>query len=197
MRTCIILLLGLMTRTLAWSQDIATVKGLAIGDQAPHFSLLDADSTYFDLTEALQQGPVLVVFYRGQWCPFCNKHLSALNDSLELLQAKGIQVVAISPENPEYLQKMATKTGGGIRLLYDSAYLTARAFDVLFDPGKATKAMINTAMKANMKAAHGQEAQLLPVPGSFLINTDGQIIWRHFEHNYKTRSTVAAILEAI
>ena len=188
---------------LVFGQSMAQTKaenetrGLAIGANAPLIQLVNQDSLPFSSAKALQKGPLLVVFYRGQWCPYCNKHLSALSDSLALLQAKGVTVVAISPEQPAYLRIMAQKTGGGFTFLYDAGYTTARAFDVLFDPGTEVKNRYNQRAKANMAAAHNDSRELLPIPASFLINQQGEVIWRHFEHDYKKRSSVAEILNAL
>lgn len=188
---------------LAFSQSMAQTKaenetrGLAIGAEAPQIQLVNQDSLPFNSAEALKTGPLLVVFYRGQWCPYCNKHLSAINDSLELLKAKGVTVVAISPEQPAYLRTMVEKTGGGFTFLYDADYATAQTFDVLFDPGTEIKKRYNQRAKANMAAAHNDSRELLPIPASFLINQQGEVIWRHFEHDYKKRSSVADILNAL
>lgn len=181
----------------AQTKSETETQGLALGAKAPAMTLLNQDSLPFNSTDALKNGPLLVVFYRGQWCPFCNKHLSALSDSIALLQAKGVTVVAISPEQPSYLRTMAQKTGGGFTFLYDSGYATAKAFDVLFDPGTEVKNRYNQRAKANMAAAHNDSRELLPVPATFLINQQGEVIWRHFEHDYKKRSSVADILDAL
>lgn len=183
--------------SLAQTKSETQTQGLALGAQAPAIALLNQDSLPFNSADALKNGPILVVFYRGQWCPFCNKHLSAINDSLELLQAKGVTVVAISPEQPTYLRTMAQKTGGGFTFLYDAGYSTARAFDVLFDPGSEVKNRYNQRAKANMAAAHNDSRELLPIPATFLINQQGEVIWRHFEHDYKKRSSVAEILDVL
>lgn len=194
--TLLLLLLASMP-SMAQTKAENETRGLAIGAEAPLIQLLNQDSLPFNSAEVLQKGPLLVVFYRGQWCPYCNKHLSAINDSLELLKAKGVTVVAISPEQPAYLRTMAQKTGGGFTFLYDAGYQTAFAFDVLFDPGSEVKNRYNQRAKANMAAAHNDSRELLPIPASFLINQQGEVVWRHFEHDYKKRSSVADILNAL
>jgi peroxiredoxin len=181
----------------AQTKSETETQGLTLGAKAPTITLLNQDSLPFNSANALKNGPLLVVFYRGQWCPYCNKHLSAINDSLELLQAKGVTVVAISPEQPTYLRTMVEKTGGGFTFLYDAGYATAKAFDVLFDPGTEVKNRYNQRAKANMAAAHNDSRELLPIPATFLINQQGEVIWRHFEHDYKKRSSVAEILKAL
>lgn len=86
------------------------------------FSAIDAGKNIFSLKEALTNGPVVIIFYRGFWCPFCNKHLAQIQDSLNLITDKGTTVIAVSPEKPEYLEIMAKKTGAKFILLYDEGY---------------------------------------------------------------------------
>lgn len=195
--TLILLVLLAFSQSMAQTKAENETRGLPIGAEAPLIQLVNQDSLPFSSAEALKTGPLLVVFYRGQWCPYCNKHLSAINDSLELLKAKGVTVVAISPEQPAYLRTMVDKTGGGFTFLYDAGYQTALAFDVLFDPGSEVKNRYNQRAKANMAAAHNDSRELLPIPASFLINQQGEVVWRHFEHDYKKRSSVADILNAL
>ncbi|MEA3476937.1 MAG: redoxin domain-containing protein [Bacteroidota bacterium] len=92
-------------------RDVNDAQGLLPGVQAPMFKAIDADSVEFSLAEALETGPVVIIFYRGFWCPVCNEHLETLQDSLKLIQDQGARVIAVSPEKPEYLDKMAEKTG--------------------------------------------------------------------------------------
>jgi peroxiredoxin len=181
----------------AQNKSEAETKGLAVGMKAPDFELLNQDSLLFDSKKALKNGPLLVLFYRGQWCPYCNKHLSSINDSLSLLLSKGITVIAVSPEKPSYLRAMRDKTGAQNTFLFDENYRLAAAFDVLYDPGETLKERYNKRLNARLAEAHDDERALLPVPASFLIDSNGVIIWRHFEHDYKNRSSVAEILKKI
>jgi peroxiredoxin len=170
-------------------------NGLPVGVTAPNFQAIDADSVTFELTEALKTGPVVVIFYRGQWCPICNKHLGAVQDSLKLITDRGATVVAVSPQKPEYLDKMAKKSGAAFRLLYDEGYAVADAYDVTFTPGKKQLFMYNTLLNGNLKEAHSDDSQRLPIPATYIISSKGDIVWRQFDPDYHNRSTVQEILE--
>lgn len=195
--TLLSLLLLVSFDLIAQSKSEAETKGLAIGTKAPSFALLNQDSMLVKSEVVLNSGPMLIIFYRGQWCPFCNKHLSAISDSLALLKEKGLTVVAISPEKPAYLRTMKGKTNAEFTFLFDENYQLAAAFDVLYDPDAALKARYNQRLNARLTEAHNDSRGLLPVPATFLINTNGEIIWRHFDHDYKSRSTVADIVEKL
>lgn len=172
-------------------------KGLAVGTSAPLFTALTADSTEFSLKEALKQQPVVLIFYRGFWCPVCNKHLSSIQDSLGLIEEAGAKVIAVSPENPQYLGKMAEKTGAGFTLVYDKDYLIADAYDVTFRPSSKDLFVYNTILNGKLKKTHSDDSQQLPIPATYIIDKNGTIVWRQFDPNYKNRSSVAAILEAL
>lgn len=180
------------------AQNYRTAKeaeGLSVGVTAPAFNATDANSNVFSLEEALKDGPVVMIFYRGFWCPVCNKHLGQIQDSLKMIEEKGATVIAVSPEKPEYLGVMAEKSGAEFTLLYDDGYKIADAYDVTFKPSTATLFMYNTALGAKLKETHSDDSQRLPIPATYIIGTDGKIVWRQFDPDYKKRSTVKDILD--
>lgn len=186
-----------MIMTQGFSQtykDAGEAKGLKVGSKAPLFSAIDAERSNFILADELKKGPVVVIFYRGHWCPVCNKHLGQIQDSLRLITEKGATVVAVSPEKPEYLEKMEEKTGAKFRLLYDEDYKISDAYDVTFLPDKKQITLYNTMLNANLKETHSDDSQRLPIPATYIIDTKGKIVWRQFDSDYKNRSSVKDIL---
>jgi peroxiredoxin len=170
-------------------------KGLGVGQKAPDFTAIDADSVEFSLATEIKKGPLVLIFYRGFWCPVCNKHLSTIQDSLQLITKKGVTVVAVSPEKPEYLEKMEKKTGAKFRLLYDEGYKISNAYDVTFTPESKQIFVYNTLLGAKLKKTHSDNSQRLPIPATYIIDTNGKIIWRQFDPDYKNRSTVKEIIQ--
>lgn len=170
-------------------------KGLMVGESVRDFSATDINKNTFQLSEAIEKGPVVVVFYRGQWCPVCNRHMADLQDSLELIQMKGAQVVAVSPEKPEYGAQMAEQSGADFSLLYDENYEIAKIFNVLFRPDSGTLNKYNTLLGAKLKKAHSDESQRLPVPATFIIDQNSEVVWRQFDPDYKVRASVKDILQ--
>ncbi len=182
------------------SQEIKTVEqanGLSAGQRAPDFSAMDADSNVFHLQEALQDGPVVIIFYRGFWCPVCNKHLGSLQDSLGLIEDMGAKVIAISPEKPEYLDKMAEKTGARFTLLYDEGYRIAKAYDVAYKPTRSQLFTYNVVLGGKLKKAHSDASQQLPIPATYIVNRNRTIVWRQFNRDYKKRASVKDIVDAL
>lgn len=175
-------------------KSVKEAKGLEVGATVPSFEAIDQNGKIQKLDELLEEGPVVLVFYRGQWCPICNRHLSALNDSLNAIYEKGAKVVAISPERPENIRQTIEKTNAGFTLLYDEGYRISESFDVAFLPDFATRTAYNTALKADLKDAHSDDSQRLPIPATFIINQDKKVVWRHFDPNYRNRASVNDIL---
>ena len=140
---------------------------------------------------------MVLIFYRGHWCPVCNKHLGLVQDSLKLITEKGATVVAVSPEKPEYLEVTKKKTGASFRLVHDEGYRISDIYDVTFSPEKRQLIVYNTVLNANLKEAHSDTSQRLPIPATFIIGQDRTIIWRHFDPDYRKRSHVSDILKAL
>lgn len=176
---------------------VESVEGIEIGDKVPLFTAISADSTDFSLEAALAEGPVVVIFYRGFWCSHCNKHLSIVQDSLSLIENAGAQVIAISPEKPEFLDKMADKTGAKFRLLYDENQKISDAFGVNFKPTTRQINKYNMFLNAKLKESHTDDTERLPIPATYIIGKDATVVWRQFDQDYKNRSNVADILEEL
>lgn len=177
------------------TKSVEEAKGLVIGTIVPDFSALNSNNETIRLKEVLREGPAVLIFYRGFWCPVCNKHLAQLQDSLQMIEATGARVIAISPEKPEYLEQMSEKSGAQFTLLYDEYYKIATAFDVNYKPKSSQLMTYNVALGAKIKKSHTTDAQNLPIPATFIINQNGEITWRQFDPNYKTRSSVKEIIE--
>ena len=172
-------------------------EGLSVGTIAPVFTAIDADSNIFSLEEAIIKEPVVLIFYRGFWCPVCNEHLSNLQDSLQLIEQTGAKVIAISPEKPEYLDKMSEKSGATFTLLYDEGYKIADAYDVTFNPTSMQLFTYNVFLGGKLKKTHSDDSQRLPIPATYIINEEGIIIWRQFNPDYKSRASVREILDVL
>lgn len=170
------------------------VSGLEIGDKVKNFKATDQKGDQFNLKKTLAKGPVVVVFYRGQWCPICNRHLAQLQDSLRLVTEKGGYLVAVSPEKPEYLVQTKKKTGAEFTLLHDEDYAISDLFEVTFKPDEETIVMLRDMLDADLKAAHSDDTQRLPVPATFIIDQNREIVWRQVDPDYRNRSSVKEIL---
>lgn len=195
-----ITIVGLLITISSFGQKIKSVndaKGISVGIEAPLFVANDAHNNEFSLAEALKKGPVVVIFYRGNWCPVCTKHLGKIQDSLDLITKTGATIVAVTPEKPTNMERMEEKTGAKFSLLFDEGYKISNAFDVTFDPTKGEKRKYNTFLGANLDEANSNNSEQLPIPATYVINQKGIITWRHFDPNYKNRASVKDIIVAL
>ncbi len=169
-------------------------RGLAVNDKAPDFSAKTADGKTVTLKDQLKKGSVVLVFYRGQWCPYCNRQLKKLEDSLSLITGKGASVLAISPEVPQNIDKTIEKTKATFPILHDKNLAIMKSYDVAFKVDDKTIEKYKT-YGIDFSVANGAEnGANLPVPAVYVINKEGKIVYRHFDKDYTKRASVADIL---
>lgn len=178
-------------------KSVEEVSGKEVGEKVKSFSAIDADGSTFNLKTALKDGPVVLLFYRGQWCPVCNRHMSQLQEKLDEIEAKGAKIITVSPEKQENLQKTKSKTGAEFTLLYDEDYKICDDFDVAFVPKDQMIDAYNNKLEADLENAHSDNSKRIPVPATYIINQKGKVVWRHFERDYKERASAEEIIEAL
>lgn len=169
-------------------------EGLFIASKAPDFRAKDQHGTEIRLKDLLKNGKVVLVFYRGEWCPYCNKELSRLQDSLLLIKDKGATLVAVSPEKPENVLKTVEKTKAEYSILYDEGLKIMKAYDVEFQVPENTLTRYRNA-GLDIEKNNGANGKFLPVPAVFIIDKESTVVYRFFELDYKKRPSVKDLLE--
>jgi len=157
------------------------------------FTAKDQDGKKISLKQKLKKGPVVILFYRGQWCPFCNKQLSHFSDSLQMLSAKGASIFAITPETAENIKKTIEKTKSSFPVLEDAGMSIMKMYKVNFAVDE------NTIVKykgygIDFDKANGSNGANLPVPATYIIGRDGIIKYVFFNTDYRKRASVQDIL---
>jgi peroxiredoxin len=191
--------LGLLIAPAAMAQTPAAplvASALAVGETAPAFKGQDAAGRPVELRQLLKKGPVVLYFYRGQWCPYCNKELSQLQDSLQVLTAKGAQVVVVTPETPENIGKTVTKTKAAFPIVHDQNLAIMKAYRTAFTVDEAT-AQKYKGFGVDLKQANGLDANVLPVPATYVIGRDGKIKFAFFDADYRHRASVRQVAQAL
>ena len=170
-------------------------EGLFINSKAPDFTAKDQQGNPVRLKEILKNGPVVLVFYRGYWCPYCNKYLRKLEDSLQLIKEKGAQLIAVTPERPENIAKTVEKTKAGYTIVFDENMKIMKGYEVAYEVDEKTIARYKRA-DIDLGAVNGQKnAVFLPIPAIYIISREGTVVYRFFDTDYKKRATVKEILE--
>jgi len=171
-------------------------SSLQVGQKAPSFEGLDQNKSKFSSSNILREKQLIVVFYRGQWCPFCNRHLSELQDRLEDFKKAGAQIVAISPEKTENISKTIEKTKAEFPVLWDKDNSIMEAFGVDFVLAKNLQEKYKE-YGVDLIRDNGNSSQTLPVPATFVIGRNGKIKYMQYDPDYKNRSSAKDILEQL
>lgn len=172
-------------------------KGLAISDIAPDFTAKDQSKQQVNLYSLLNDNKVVLFFYRGNWCPYCNMYLKNLKDSIGFILDKGAKVIAVSPESYDNITKTSDKYDIDLLLIQDSKDEIANAYDVLFQVTKKYQKMIKMGLFTDIARHNDSEQARLPVPATYVIDINKTIIYKHFDINYKERAPIIEILKVL
>lgn len=170
-------------------------RPLAVGSKAPAITLSAADGSAFALGAAFAEKPTVLVFYRGSWCPFCNRQLAALAELEPTLVTLGFQILGVSPDSAAGLRQMTEKNRLNYRLLSDRAMLASTAYGVAF---RLSPKIEKTYRDYGVELAPipGSEGHWLPVPTVFLVGRDGIIKFVYSNPDYKIRLAASDLLAA-
>jgi peroxiredoxin len=156
-------------------------KGLQVKEKAPAFTAKDQAGKTISLESQLKKGPVVLVFYRGQWCPYCSRQLKKLEDSLSLITAKGATVIAVTPEKTENINKTISKTKASYPILFDEGLKIMKSYDVSYQVSEKTIGKYKGYGIDFVEANGTTNGTNLPVPAMYIINKEGIIVFRHFD----------------
>jgi len=171
--------------------------GLKINSIAPDFMAEDQDGKKIHLYDLLNRKKVVLFFYRGNWCPFCNTYLQNVQDSLELILAKNAVVIAVSPENPVNMDNTVSKYGLEFHVVNDSGNKIMEAYDVLFDVTGFYQTKIKIGKFIDLSEYNNQDIARLPVPATYIIDAHKQIIYKHFNIDFRHRAPISEILKQL
>jgi peroxiredoxin len=171
--------------------------GPAVGDVAPGFGLKDAVGNQVELADLLTEGPVVVTFYRGEWCPYCNLQLRALQEALPEITATGAALVAISPQAQDQGLTMTEKHELAFPVLGDVEQTVSEAYKVRFDvTGELEDLQVNVFQNdPAQQNANGRRS--LPVPSTFIIDRDGTVKFAYVEADWRVRVEPADVVAAL
>lgn len=172
--------------------------GLKVGDHAPDVTVISTDGEEFKLSSLYASGPLVVTFYRGGWCPYCNTALQDWAGRFDDLRSAGGQFIAITPEKPEDAQETLEKANAGYRVFIDPEGDVGKAFRVQFElEQKTQKRYKNYGIDLEQANANGRWE--LPAPASFVIDTDGVVRYAHatWDYSAKARARPDEVIAAV
>ena len=177
--------------------QVSAQTGLQKGAEAPSFTAKDNSGKTVDLKTILKSHKAVVLFfYRGQWCPYCNKYIKKLQDSLEYLTGKGAYVIGVTPETGENISKTVEKTHASFSMIPDKGYKIMQDYKVNY----TVDADLNSKLKGygvDLEKNNGNTDHVLPVPATYVIGKNGKLIYVHFDKDYTKRASISDLLTVI
>ncbi|OBZ94622.1 hypothetical protein ADU59_15695 [Pararhizobium polonicum] len=187
----------------AIGQSIADLKatGIAkraasVGSTIPLPVITDFDGNDVDLRKLAADGPLVISFYRGGWCPYCNVELRALANALGDIEASGASVVAISPEQPDSARETAGKNTLGFPVLVDKGNRYARELGIVFSLPENLRPLYRS-IGIDLEDWNGDESHELPLAATFIVDSKGTVVWAFVDADFSVRAEPANIAAAL
>lgn len=167
---------------------------LKIGEAAPRIVGIDQFNNTIDSDKILKNNKILLLFYRGNWCPYCKKHLTKLEENLQKFTDKGVRVIVVTPEKVEKVKETTKKWNASYSILHDVNNGIMKNYKVAFDVNEATVPKYFSFTVNKIREYNETENNVLPVPATYIINNDGKIGFVHYDPDYKKRADFNELL---
>ncbi|MCC2608606.1 peroxiredoxin-like family protein [Neorhizobium petrolearium] len=174
----------------------AAQRALKAGDKLPAFTLSDPEGNTVSSDGLLSKGPLVISFYRGVWCPYCNMELQALQEALPQFQELGASLVAISPQNPANSRKSVRQNNLAFPILSDPHNDVAAAFGLRFEMQDYLIELYKS-LKNDLPAFNGDPSWTLPMPARYAVGQDGVILYAEVNPDYTRRPEPEDMLPAL
>lgn len=170
---------------------------LKAGDQAPSFELMNQNGELVSSQTLLENGPMVITFYRGVWCPYCNTDLAYLKRYEDKIKELGATMLSISPQIAIHNQQIIEQQRLGFDLLSDSGNEVAEQFGLRWEMVDPLRSLYNDKFRIPLPDYNGDESWTLPVPARFIIGTDGMIKYAEYSVDYTKRPNPDVLIEEL
>ncbi|MEM6823030.1 MAG: peroxiredoxin-like family protein [Verrucomicrobiota bacterium] len=177
-------------------EEFAERKSLGVGDLAPNFTLPDAKGHSVTLSERLKDGPAIITFYRGGWCPYCNLELRAYQQILTDIRDAGGSLIAVSPQTPDSSLSTAEKNDLEFDVLSDVGSNVSQDYGVAYKLPQELIDLYNQ-LGGRLPDFNGTEDWTLPIPATFVIDEDFRVVLAHIDTDYQNRLEPSEALTAL
>ncbi len=170
---------------------------LKMGQQAPSFQMINQDGQTVASEDLLSKGLLVLTFYRGVWCPYCNADLANLKKYVPEIEQNGATLVGISPEQPQFLKKIIAMQKLNFDILHDERNALAAQFNLKFYYPGDLKALYRDKFNINLEVQQGNDEWALPMPARFVIDQQGIIRYAESKADYRNRPNPDALMEVL
>lgn len=168
----------------------------AVGDRMPDFMLPDDGGHLVSLPSLLGAGPLIVAFRRGHWCPYCLIATDALARISKDVAARGARVIVITPERETFARLLKSRTGADFSVLSDIDNGYTMSIGLAISIGEEMRTLMS-ARGRELSHYQGNDAWVLPIPATFVLDAAGQIVMRHVDVDYRRRAAIEEMLAAV
>ena len=178
-------------------ETASTAPGLKVGAAAPDARVVTIDGESVRLASLYEEGPIVLTFYRGGWCPYCTRALSGWHERMDEVRAAGGTFVALTPESPEKADATRDEVAGEYMVLSDADHEAARAFRVHFKVDPETRELYETRYNIFVDRYNASRTWELPAPATFVIDRDGVIRYAFADWDYRKRADIDEVIAAL
>ncbi|UMB54382.1 AhpC/TSA family protein [Lutibacter sp. A64] len=172
------------------AENAEDVTPLKVGDKVPTIKLTSLENIQVSLEDIVKTKPTVLLFYRGGWCPYCNKHLAAVGQSKSEILELGYKIVGISPDSPTELKESISKNELSYDLYSDADGSLIKSMGIAYKAPEKYSNML-------LKYSGDKNSGILPVPSLFVIGVDGKILYEYVNPDYKTRMSPEELIKQL
>jgi len=177
-------------------KDLAK-NAILLGDKAPDFTLTNQLGSSVNLYKLLEEGPVVLTWYRGSWCPYCNLHLQYLQRNLPAFKELGANLMALSPEKPDGSLSLKEKHELQFEVLSDENNHVAKDYGIVFKLTDEVSDLYKNTFKLDLEAYNDTDSDELPIPATYVIDQSGVVRYAYVNPDYTQRAEPQEILDAL
>lgn len=177
-------------------QSHLSEKAFKVGDKMPDFSLPDAHGKIVKLKDLLKNGPAIITFYRGSWCPYCNLQLNSYQQHLAEFRSKGASLIAITPEKPDLTVLTEEKKKLEFSVLTDNSNKYASKLGLVFEVNEELKKLY-TQFGIDLEKSQGNAEWKLPIPATYIVSKKGKIIYAFIDVDYTKRADPKDLIQVL
>ena len=170
---------------------------LMVGETAPLIVAKDQNGQQLNSLDILKEQQILLIFYRGNWCPHCKKHLSALQSHLKEFEKKGVYVMVVTPEKLEKTKETGEMYKNEFSIVHDAGNKIMMDYKVAFEVNEQTVPKYYEKLNERLATYNDNNNNVLPVPATYLIDKSGKISYVQYDPDYKNRSDFNEILNSL